>query len=74
MKDFPFDVVCDKARDLAQQGYEVHQKFTCAGCGQRLTMAEPNHFFETGTCDQCDTITNIKAHGCNYMVIVGAAR
>ena len=71
-KDFPFDTVTQEAFKIVQLGGEVHQKFTCAGCGARLTMDEPNHFFELGTCDRCDAVTNIKAQGCNYMVLMNA--
>lgn len=67
-QDFPFADVIKKAEELASKGADVYQKFTCAGCGQRLGMEEPNHFYETGTCDKCNTVTNIREQGCNYMV------
>jgi hypothetical protein len=73
-KDFPFDEVCDTARRLAVEGHKVYQKFTCVGCGQRLTMDEPNHFYEEGTCDKCDAVTDIKKQGCNYMVVSGGPK
>jgi hypothetical protein len=66
-RDFPFGEVVTKAQALAAAGHDVYQKFTCAGCGARLTMEEPNDFHETGTCDRCNVITDIKARGCNYM-------
>lgn len=69
--DYPFKKVCDKAEELVKQGFKVHQKFTCAGCGQRLTIAEPNKFHRTGSCDQCPTITDIEKQGCNYLVMSG---
>lgn len=68
-KDHPFDAVCRKAEELVKQGLYVHQKFTCAGCGNRLTMSTPNHFYEEGTCDNCPTVTNIRKQGCNYLVM-----
>jgi hypothetical protein len=67
-RDYPFGEVTTKAEALANAGHEVFQKFTCAGCGARLTIGEPNIFHETGTCDKCETITDIKKQGCNYMV------
>lgn len=70
MSDFPFEAVVRKAAELMDQGFEVHQKFTCAGCGNRLTMAQKNTFFEQGTCDHCDVMTDIRRRGCNYMIIV----
>lgn len=69
--DFPFDDVCKKALELINSApgkIDVYQKYTCSGCGQRLTMDKPNTFYETGSCDKCDTITNIKEKGCNMMV------
>lgn len=68
MTDFPWDDVIKKAEKLAQDGIDVYQKFTCAGCGQRLTIEVPNHFYETGTCDKCPAVTDIKKQGCNYMI------
>lgn len=67
-RDFPFDQCTAKAEALANAGHEVFQKFTCDGCGARLTMDIAGHFFETGTCDKCDCITDIKSKGCNYLV------
>jgi hypothetical protein len=70
-KDYPFADVCKTADRLIADGWNAHQKFTCAGCGNRLTIAEPNTFHKTGTCDKCDAVTDIVAQGCNYMLIRG---
>lgn len=69
--DFPFDEVAETAMDLMEQGITIFQKFTCAGCGQRLTIDVPNKFFIEGTCDKCKTVTNIKKQGCNYTAMSG---
>lgn len=66
--DFPFDEVTKKAEEIISRGHDVYQKFTCAGCGQRLGMETPNHFYKTGTCDNCSTVTDIEKQGCNFMV------
>ncbi len=66
--DFPFDDIVRDAVPLAKMGHQVFQKFTCSGCGNRLTMETPNVFFEQGTCDKCDAVTDIKKSGCNYML------
>lgn len=71
MNDFPFDKVTRKAAKIAALGGYTFQKFTCAGCGARLTMDEPNVFHETGSCDRCDVVTDIRKRGCNYMVHFG---
>lgn len=69
--DFPWDEVVVKAVELARRGVHVYQKYTCAGCGNRLTIETPNRFYETGTCDQCPAVTDIKKQGCNYMLYFG---
>jgi ribosomal protein L40E len=68
-RDYPFDDVVAKAEAFAAAGHEVYQKFTCRGCGARLTIEPPNTFHESGTCDQCSAITNIRARGCNFMIV-----
>jgi hypothetical protein len=67
-RDYPFADVVVKAEAIADAGHECFQKFTCAGCGARLTIDEPNAFHETGTCDKCDVVTDIRKQGCNFLV------
>jgi hypothetical protein len=67
-RDYPFADVATKAEALSRAGHEVFQKFTCDGCGARLTIEQPNVFHTSGTCDKCRTITDIERKGCNYMV------
>ena len=64
--DYPLADVVSKAEALATAGHDVYQKFTCDGCGSRLTMETPNEFHQTGTCDKCNVVTQIKR--CNMMV------
>jgi hypothetical protein len=70
-QDFPLVEVAAKAKQIAAMGHEVHQKFTCAGCGTRLTISAPNKFHTKGTCDQCKTVTDIAAQGCSFVVVMG---
>ena len=67
-RDFPFEAMWKQAQELVESGITVYQKFTCVGCGNRLTMDVPNQFFEQGTCDNCDAVTDIRRQGCNYLV------
>lgn len=67
--DFPFSEVIAKANELVAHGHTVYQKFTCGNCGNRLTIDEPNRFYEHATCDKCHHETNVKEHGCNYMTV-----
>ena len=72
--DHPFyEVAAEAARHVAN-GATVFQKWTCAGCGARLTLEEPNKFHLTGTCDLCPAVTNIEAQGCNYLLIKSSVR
>jgi hypothetical protein len=68
-RDFPFEDAAAAMEDLVNEGLTVHQKFTCEACGQRLTMAIPNKIFETGGCDKCGHVTDIRKTGCNYLYI-----
>lgn len=67
--DYPFDEVTAEAEKLVAQGAMVHQKFTCQHCRVRQTMEEPNTFYTSGRCEECGGITDIKARGCNYLLI-----
>ena len=70
-KDYPFDEVAKTAKELADNGALVYQKFTCDKCGSRQTIDEANKFFTTGRCEECDHVTDIRKKGCNYMVYIG---
>jgi len=72
--DYPFEDIVKAAEQVIADGGTVYQKFTCAGCGNRLTCDNPNTFTEMGTCDNCPAITNIKAQGCNYMAVYRVTR
>jgi rRNA maturation protein Nop10 len=67
--DFPFDDVAREAVAWMKKGHTIFQKFTCARCGSRQTMSEPNRFFMRGRCEQCGSETDILRRGCNYAVI-----
>jgi acetone carboxylase gamma subunit len=67
-KDYPFSEIAKSVKREADLGHLCYQKFTCAGCGQRLTMEAPNVLYRTGTCDKCGHVTDIEAQGCNFMI------
>lgn len=73
MSDFPFDATARAAEAATKAGHTVHQKYTCTGCRRRLIIEEPNRFFEYGHCDKCGSTTNIRARGCNYVLISSEA-
>ena len=72
--DYPFDEVCKAADKLVGEGHDVYQKFTCSLCGSRQGMQTPNVFHISGKCELCGTITDIRAQGCNYMLVTNARR
>lgn len=75
--DHPFEEVLQRANEHANEGRLIFQKYTCRSCGARLTMEEPNAMWEEGTCDQpqcAGIVTDIRAQGCNYMMITHPQR
>lgn len=46
------------------------QKFTCVGCGERVTIDQPNVFLSAARCLSCGELTNIELQGCNYVLAV----
>jgi len=68
----PLDEVLRDADERIAAGWTVYQKFTCAGCGSRLTIETPNVFHKLGTCDKCDAVTDIVKTGCNFMAVSGS--
>lgn len=55
--------MCDKA--LAENpNVKFFQKFTCGSCGARQTIDEPNKFYTSGRCEECDSVTELKVCGC----------
>ena len=68
IKDYPFTEIAEAIWKHAMDGNECFQKFTCANCGTRLTIDEPNVMYRTGHCDKCGHITDIEKQGCNYLL------
>lgn len=68
--DFPFLEVAAQANEHVAHGRDIYQKFTCAKCGSRQMIEEPNRLYERATCEECKYETNIKEKGCNYMLII----
>ena len=74
--DYPLVEVAERVERIrtTQPGTDCYQKFTCAGCGARLTIDEPYRFYASGTCDQCGTVTDIAAQGCNFLYVSASRR
>lgn len=67
--DFPLaeiETICERA---IQNGGFILQKWTCAGCGQRLTGSNINVLVHKGHCQHCNTFTDLDQRGCNFALI-----
>lgn len=61
--DIPASVWMAQVLPLVAEGSHVHMKFTCAYCGNRLTIEESNVFYVQATCDKCGQITTNEKGG-----------
>lgn len=71
-RDGPFEDVALKANELVKAGATVFFKFTCIHCGSRQTFDVPNSLYEEGECEECKGITNLREHGCGFLMVVTA--
>lgn len=71
--DRPFEEMALIAQGFVHEGHTIFQKFTCRGCGARQTMEQPNMFFVTGVCQECDAETDLVRAGCGYSLVVNIA-
>jgi len=69
-EDHPWDVIIANVAAHIKNGHICYQKWTCAGCKQRLGSEDPNVFTELGRCEHCGHVTNIKEQGCNYLLMM----
>ena len=66
--DYPIAECAEACEKIIAKGGTVYQKWTCDGCGERITANNPNTFTLKGHCEGCNHITDIAAKGCNYLV------
>ena len=72
MKVHPWDECVDALMDkIHTPGTHFLQQFNCAGCGAKQTIDDLDVLYETGKCEECGHITNIKQDGMNYMLMFG---
>lgn len=69
MSDGPLMEMAALADEKIQQGYTAWQKWTCSHCGARQTMPDPNVFFTSGKCAECDKVTELDV--CGFMLAGG---
>jgi hypothetical protein len=68
IKDFPLQDCAKQAETYIAQGGTIFQKWTCAHCGARQTMEQPNTLYTSGKCEECEKVTSIE--NCNYLLIL----
>lgn len=68
-EDFPFAEVEASCRTAIARGCFIIQKWTCAGCAQRITGGTVNFFCREGHCQHCNTVTDLVARGCNFVLV-----
>jgi hypothetical protein len=73
MDDRSFLEAEQAARNDVAKGAIVFQKWTCGGCGERITGNNKNFFAVEGHCEKCDYVTNLAKAGCGYMAIWGGS-
>lgn len=71
MADHPFEEICKAAEERIKQGHLIFQKWTCSHCHTRQTMPDPNTLYTHGMCEECDSLTDIKKQGCNFLLVAG---
>lgn len=69
MKLYPFLEICNTCELLVRKGICFFQQFKCEACDAKQTMAEENHLYMNGVCEECGHKTNLVKSGCNYLAI-----
>ncbi len=57
------------ARAAVASGSTIFQKWTCGGCGKRITGNNKNFFAVEGHCEECNHTTDLLTAGCGYSEI-----
>jgi hypothetical protein len=66
--DYPLEECAKALEERVAEGYTFYQKWTCQGCGARITGNTANKLFTSGHCEHCNHVTNITVTGCNYLL------
>jgi hypothetical protein len=67
--DYPIASCMETVKPFLEAGCHFNQKFSCAHCGSRQTMAQHDQFFASGQCEECGHVTDLKHRGCNYLLV-----
>src|SRR5207342_1280706 len=61
--DYPITACMETVKPFVEAGCHFNQKWSCAHCGSRQTMAQPDQFFASGQCEECGHVTDLKHRG-----------
>jgi hypothetical protein len=57
-----------RGNEALARGFTVHQQFVCVHCDAEQTMGEPNVLYESGMCEECGKVTNLRERDCPLWV------
>lgn len=78
--DYPVDVIVESMTRQVKRGAVTFMKWTCAGCGERVTANEPDKVYLTAQHEErsdgssCGAITDVQKQGCNFMFVLKVGR
>jgi hypothetical protein len=67
--DQPLLALAESANLVIESGGVVFFKWTCAGCGDRVTATTPNTFTHFSKHEDCGHVTDTLKSGGNYVAI-----
>lgn len=74
--DYPLQEICDGANDVLEDSKgtaRVYFKWTCQGCGERVTANKPNVFYTSAAHDDCKVkpgfVSDTQASGGNFLIM-----
>lgn len=72
--DYPLDAIRKSMERRARAGAVTFFKWTCTGCGDRVTANEPNTVLTKALHEDCGAVTDCEVTGGNFLFIAAVAR
>jgi hypothetical protein len=64
--------IVEAANRARKLGGTFYLKFTCLHCGSRQTIEEPNSFYPSGRCEECNGVSDFKSPAINLGLLFEA--
>lgn len=74
VKDYPLDTIRQSMQDWLDKGAVTFFKWTCAGCGDRVTANEPNTVLTQALHEDCGHTTDCEKQGGNFLFIAAVQK